>query len=241
MRRIVTASQPASVAALAVLPSNSCVSLPSSSMSCTKLLLISTSVGDTFSDTCGAGPMPQRLPAPRVESSRHVPSRSVNLGVSGMGARCASSESSIVRMSVAATKFLVGIEDTLAPRCYRDVPSRRHRSHCHARSSRRARPLPGPSGTKLLFALSKPQRRTLMAKIGLAVVALPVLLASVSAADLWGIWKMPFKVTWASIPDLVCTLSQKGERLEGTCRAGDDPMGVDLNDGRIEGERVRWT
>jgi hypothetical protein len=81
-----------------------------------------------------------------------------------------------------------------------------------------------------------------MTRIRLALFAMPVLLASVSAADVSGSWKMSFKATWTSIPDLACTLSQKDQRLEGTCTAagGGDGKSVELNDGRIEGDQVTW-
>ena len=80
-----------------------------------------------------------------------------------------------------------------------------------------------------------------MARIRLAILTVPLLLVSVSAADISGTWKMNFKASWTSIPDLVCTLSQKGDRLDGACRAGSDAKGVDLTDGRVDGERVSWT
>ncbi len=80
-----------------------------------------------------------------------------------------------------------------------------------------------------------------MARTRLVALTVPLLLVPLCAADISGSWKMSFKASWTTIPDLVCTLSQKGERLEGTCKAGGDAKGVDLNDGRINAERVSWT
>lgn len=76
-----------------------------------------------------------------------------------------------------------------------------------------------------------------------AVLLLAVLAMPVSAADVSGNWKMTFKADWTSIPNLACTLSQKGERLEGTCGGeGAQSNGkVDLNDGKIDGSHVSWT
>jgi hypothetical protein len=80
-----------------------------------------------------------------------------------------------------------------------------------------------------------------MARTCLVALTFPLLLVSVSAADISGSWNMSFKASWTTIPDLVCALVQKGDRLEGTCKAGGDAKGVDLTDGRIEAERVGWT
>jgi hypothetical protein len=83
-----------------------------------------------------------------------------------------------------------------------------------------------------------------MSRIRFALCSLPILLASVSAADVSGSWRMSFKADWTSIPDLACTLSQKDDKLSGSCRnAGgrDDGQSVELNDGSINGEQVSWT
>jgi len=42
------------------------------------------------------------------------------------------------------------------------------------------------------------------------------------------------------VPELVCTLTQKDQRLEGTCKAADGAA-VDLNDGKIDADQVSWT
>jgi hypothetical protein len=82
-----------------------------------------------------------------------------------------------------------------------------------------------------------------MARIRLALFIFPVLLAPVSAADVSGSWKMSFKADWTRIPDLVCTLSQNDQRLQGTCKAAESRAEekVDFNDGRIEADQVSWT
>ena len=76
-----------------------------------------------------------------------------------------------------------------------------------------------------------------------AVLLLATLVVPVSAADMSGEWKMTFKADWTSIPDLACALSQKDQRLEGTCRPAGAQSNekVDLNDGRIDGNQVSWT
>lgn len=80
-----------------------------------------------------------------------------------------------------------------------------------------------------------------MTKIRVALMLLSVLVASVSAADVSGNWRM--SINAAGVPELVCTLTQKDQRLEGMCRAavGANEDKVDLNDGRIEGDHVSWS
>jgi len=75
------------------------------------------------------------------------------------------------------------------------------------------------------------------------LLLLAVFAATVSAADVSGNWKMSFKADWTTIPDLACTLSQKDQRLEGTCRdaTGRPDDGVELTDGRINGDQVSWS
>jgi hypothetical protein len=80
-----------------------------------------------------------------------------------------------------------------------------------------------------------------MTKVRVALLLLSVLVASVSAADVSGNWRM--SINAAGVPELVCTFIQKDERLEGSCEdAGarsDDK--VELNDGKVDGDRVSWT
>ena len=80
-----------------------------------------------------------------------------------------------------------------------------------------------------------------MTKFRLALFVVPVLVISVSAAaDISGIWEMGLKADWTSIPDLVCTFSQKGQELTGSCKAAAEPNGktVDLTGGKVDGDRV---
>ncbi|MGH9238020.1 MAG: hypothetical protein ACRD3G_08275 [Vicinamibacterales bacterium] len=76
-----------------------------------------------------------------------------------------------------------------------------------------------------------------------AVLLLAALVLPVSAADVSGNWRMTFKADWTSIPNLACTISQKDQRLEGTCRGEGAQSNdkVDLADGKIEGHEVSWT
>jgi hypothetical protein len=83
-----------------------------------------------------------------------------------------------------------------------------------------------------------------MTKVRFALSLLPILVVSVSAADVSGRWAMTLSADWTRIPNLVCAFSQKGQDLSGTCRAAADPNGsaVDVIDGRIDAERFscRW-
>jgi len=82
-----------------------------------------------------------------------------------------------------------------------------------------------------------------MTRRRVAVLLLAAFVVPVSAADVSGDWKMTFKADWTSLPDLACALSQKNQRLEGTCR-GDGASSndkVDLGEGRIDGNQVSWT
>jgi hypothetical protein len=76
-----------------------------------------------------------------------------------------------------------------------------------------------------------------------AALLLATLAVPVSAADVSGDWKMTFKADWTSIPDLACALSQKDQRLEGTCRGEGAQSNdkIDLSEGRIDGNQVSWT
>ena len=82
-----------------------------------------------------------------------------------------------------------------------------------------------------------------MPTIRLASFALPLLLVAIpAAADVSGRWNMRFKADWTSIPDLTCTLSQKDQRVEGSCKEGGNANdgGVPLTDGRLDGDQVTW-
>jgi hypothetical protein len=58
-----------------------------------------------------------------------------------------------------------------------------------------------------------------------------------SAADVSGIWNMNLKADWTTIPALVCTLSQNGPQLTGSCKARGDSSGTELTGGNVEGDR----
>ena len=59
------------------------------------------------------------------------------------------------------------------------------------------------------------------------------------AADVSGTWDMSLKADWTSIPALVCTFSQNGQRLNGSCKARGDSSGdaAELTDGNVENDR----
>lgn len=73
-------------------------------------------------------------------------------------------------------------------------------------------------------------------------VALLVLFAlgvPVSAADVTGNWKLNINLN--GVPELLCTVTQKDQRLEGTCKAAGEKAGVSLDDGRVNGDQVSWS
>jgi hypothetical protein len=70
------------------------------------------------------------------------------------------------------------------------------------------------------------------------LLLLAVFAAPVSAADVTGNWKLNINLN--GVPELLCTVTQKDQLLEGTCKTGNEP-GVDLNDGRVNGDQVSWS
>ena len=71
-----------------------------------------------------------------------------------------------------------------------------------------------------------------------ALLALLLTVVPVCAADVTGNWKLNINLN--GVPELLCTVTQKDQRLEGTCKAG-DKAGVSLNDGRVNGDQVSWS
>jgi len=72
-----------------------------------------------------------------------------------------------------------------------------------------------------------------------------VLMASLIAAapaqkGITGTWDVALKADWsAALPDLVCTLTQKGQALTGSCRPAADAQskGVDIA-GKVRGNKI---
>ena len=77
-----------------------------------------------------------------------------------------------------------------------------------------------------------------MTKTRVALLVLFGLVVPVSAADVTGNWKL--NVNLNGVPELLCTVTQKDQQLEGTCKAGGE-AGVNLNDGRVNGNQVSWS
>jgi hypothetical protein len=77
-----------------------------------------------------------------------------------------------------------------------------------------------------------------MTRTCVALLLLCVTVATLSAADATGNWKLNINLN--GVPELLCTVTQKDQRLEGTCKAGGE-AGVNLNDGRINGDQVSWS
>jgi hypothetical protein len=84
-------------------------------------------------------------------------------------------------------------------------------------------------------------RRCSMARLRPATLVVLLIVAPVSAADVSGVWALSFTVEWTAVPELVCTFSQDDEALTGSCRPAGSPAdgGVDVENGRVEGGRVR--
>ena len=71
-----------------------------------------------------------------------------------------------------------------------------------------------------------------------ALLALLLTVVPVCAADVTGNWKLNINLN--GVPELLCTVTQKEQRLKGACNAGDE-AGVALNDGRVSGDQVSWS
>jgi hypothetical protein len=77
-----------------------------------------------------------------------------------------------------------------------------------------------------------------MMRIRIALLLSSVFATPVWAADVTGHWKLNIKLN--GVPELVCGLTQKDQRLEGKCKSADG-SGVELNDGKVEADQVAWT
>lgn len=78
-----------------------------------------------------------------------------------------------------------------------------------------------------------------MTKIRVALLVLFGLVMTVSAADVTGNWKLNINLN--GVPELLCTVTHKDQRLEGTCKAAGEKAGVSLDDGRVKGDQVSWS
>ena len=66
-------------------------------------------------------------------------------------------------------------------------------------------------------------------------------LVSVASADVSGKWKLNLTADWTTIPELTCTLSQKGQELSGSCgEAASDGRRADVIAGKIDDGTVSW-
>ena len=77
-----------------------------------------------------------------------------------------------------------------------------------------------------------------MTGIRIALLLSSVFATPVWAADVTGNWKLNIKLN--GVPELFCIVTQKDQRLDGTCKAGDE-TGVTLNDGSVNGDQVSWS
>ena len=82
-----------------------------------------------------------------------------------------------------------------------------------------------------------------MTRIRIALLLSSIFAAPAWAADVSGNWSITYKADWTSIPDMSCTLAQKDQRLEGTCKnaTGRTDDRVELTDGRISADQVSWS
>ena len=78
-----------------------------------------------------------------------------------------------------------------------------------------------------------------MTKFCLSLIVL-AFTVPVSAADISGTWGMSLKADWTNIPALVCTFSQNGQQLLGSCRpvGGTSGDAAELTGGMVEGDLV---
>ena len=82
-----------------------------------------------------------------------------------------------------------------------------------------------------------------MTKVRAVLLPLVVVagLVSVASADASGKWKVNLTADWTTIPELICTLSQKGQKLSGSCgEAASDGKSADVIAGRIDAGTVSW-
>jgi hypothetical protein len=80
-----------------------------------------------------------------------------------------------------------------------------------------------------------------MTRIGISLLLSAVFAAPAWAADVTGNWKLNINLN--GVPELACALTQKDQRLEGTCKAAvwkaDEK--IDLNEGKTDGDQVSWS
>ncbi|MGH9238219.1 MAG: hypothetical protein ACRD3G_09290 [Vicinamibacterales bacterium] len=74
-----------------------------------------------------------------------------------------------------------------------------------------------------------------------ALLVLFALVVPVSAADVTGNWKLNIDLRLNGVPELLCTVTHKEQRLEGTCKAAGEKAGVSLDDGMVNGDHVSWS
>jgi hypothetical protein len=65
-----------------------------------------------------------------------------------------------------------------------------------------------------------------MMRLRLPLITIAFVVA-LSAADVSGVWNMTLRADWTTIPALVCSFSQSGQNLTGSCRAIGDTSGDD--------------
>jgi len=73
-----------------------------------------------------------------------------------------------------------------------------------------------------------------------AVLMVSLIAAAPAPKGISGTWDVKLKADWsAALPDLVCTLTQKGQALTGTCRPAADAQskGVGIA-GKVRGNKV---
>src|SRR5687767_9089068 len=81
-----------------------------------------------------------------------------------------------------------------------------------------------------------------MSKFCLGLLVMVTSVSAVSAADITGTWSMTLTADWTTIPQLVCTMTQKEQELTGRCTesANPDDRGLNVEGGTVDGDRLSW-
>ena len=81
-----------------------------------------------------------------------------------------------------------------------------------------------------------------MSKFCIGILVMVTSVSAVAAADITGTWSMALTADWTTIPQLVCTMTQKDQELTGRCTEAGNPdgVGINLDGGKVDGDRLSW-
>jgi hypothetical protein len=82
----------------------------------------------------------------------------------------------------------------------------------------------------------------MMSKFCLGFLVMVISASTLSAADITGTWSMALTADWTTIPQLVCTMTQKDQELTGRCSEAGNPddRGFNLDRGKVDGDQLSW-